>query len=33
MLDKSGKFTIFTESDQKNIENRLMMDKIKNIID
>jgi hypothetical protein len=33
MLDKNGKFSIFTESDLKNIDNRVMRDGIKNIID
>jgi hypothetical protein len=33
MLDKNGNFSIFTELDLKNIENRVLKDGIKNIID
>jgi hypothetical protein len=33
MLDKQGKFSIFTDGDLRNIDQRILKDGIKNVID
>jgi hypothetical protein len=33
MLDKQGKFSIFTDADLRNIDQRILKDGIKNVID